>query len=197
MNGSAAVEQVVLCAEDGAFAGVAPKCDVHHAETPLHLAFSCYVFDPAGRTLMTRRAHGKPTFPGVRTNTCCGHPGPGESLRAAVTRRLRQELGLQADAVDLVLPAFRYRATAADGTAENELCPVYRATVMSPAVVVDPEEVDDAWWLSWPDFAAETAGADPLSPWSTAQVVELTALGSDPHAWPVADPALLPAAARP
>ena len=77
-------EEVVLLDESGAAAGTAPKADVHHQDTPLHLAFSCYVMDPEGRLLVTTRATTKPSFPGVVTNTVCGHPLPGEDLAQAV-----------------------------------------------------------------------------------------------------------------
>jgi isopentenyl-diphosphate delta-isomerase len=191
-------ECVVLCGPDGSATGKAPKSTVHHRDTPLHLAFSCYVFDPAGRVLVTRRAYGKQTFPGVRTNSCCGHPSPGESMRTAVLRRLRHELGVVPQALELILPAFGYRATAADGTVENELCPVYRAiTVPEVRVRMHPTEVYQAWWSPWAEFTAQDDAGDPLSSWCIEQVEQLCALGPDPLAWPVGDLALLPAAARP
>jgi isopentenyl-diphosphate Delta-isomerase len=191
-------EWVVLCAPDGSAAGTAPKSTVHHRDTPLHLAFSCYVFDPAGRVLVTRRAFGKRTFPGVRTNSCCGHPAPGEGMRIAVLRRLRQELGIVPSALELMLPTFGYRATAVDGTVENELCPVYRAaTTTDVQVRVHPPEVHEAWWVPWAEFAARVDGADPLSSWCAQQVEQLSALGPDPFAWPVGQVTLLPGAATP
>ena len=84
-------EQVVLVTPDGTPVGVAEKSTVHSTDTPLHLAFSCYLFDERGRVLMTRRALAKATWPGVWTNTCCGHPQPGEPPADAVVRRLHQE----------------------------------------------------------------------------------------------------------
>lgn len=199
-------ERVVLCAPDGSAAGTAPKATVHHHDTPLHLAFSCYVFDLAGSVLVTRRAYDKRTFAGLRTNSCCGHPAPGEGMRSAVTRRLRHELGIVPTQLELILPSFRYRATSADGTVENELCPVYRAlTDADLQVTLHLGEVHEAWWMPWAELTADVRGergggregTDPFSPWGIGQVQELSALGPDPLAWAPAEPAMLPAAATP
>ncbi|WP_019818948.1 isopentenyl-diphosphate Delta-isomerase [Saccharomonospora saliphila] len=192
------VEYVVLCGADYERVGYAPKSEVHHKDTPLHLAFSCYVFDPEGALLVTWRATTKKTWPGVRTNSCCGHPGPGEVLPDAVARRLTDELGVVVDTIDLVLPAFAYQATMADGVRENEVCPVYRATVGTrPELRPDPAEVDDAAWVPWREFATEVRRApDAVSPWCARQVDELATLGPDPLRWPVSDDTELPLAAR-
>ncbi|HET9444490.1 MAG TPA: isopentenyl-diphosphate Delta-isomerase [Acidimicrobiales bacterium] len=190
-------EDVVLLDPGGAAVGTAPKAAVHHLDTPLHLAFSCYLVDAAGRVLLTRRALHKPTWPGVWTNSCCGHPLPGEPMEAAVRRRLGDELGTEVGAVDLVLPGFAYRAVMANGVVENELCPVYRARATGD-LRPDAGEVAAVRWLAWADMVA--AAADPgegISPWFRAQVAELVRLGDDPRHWPVADDAGLPAAARP
>ncbi|MFB9833583.1 isopentenyl-diphosphate Delta-isomerase, partial [Actinoallomurus acaciae] len=138
-------ELIVLLDAEGRAAGTAPKALSHHESTPLHLAFSCYLTDDAGRVLITQRAHGKTSFPSVWTNSCCGHPAPGERLREAVRRRVDTELGLRAEALTLVLPDFRYRATAANGLVENELCPVVRATAAGE-LRLHPDEVAAADW---------------------------------------------------
>lgn len=188
-------EQVVLLDEQGRGIGVADKATVHHQNTPLHLAFSCYVFSPRGDLLVTRRARAKKTWPGVVTNSCCGHPGPAEPFTGAVTRRLADELGLPAPRVDLLLPKFRYQATMSNGIIENELCPVFRA-VTSADPVVAPAEVDESGWMSWPLFVSLVTGGElDVSPWCREQVPQLTALGPDPLTWPTADEADLPAAA--
>lgn len=62
-------ELVVLLADDGTPIGSGPNATVHHENTPLHLAFSCYVFDKSGRLVITQRALDKPTFPGMWTNS--------------------------------------------------------------------------------------------------------------------------------
>lgn len=181
----------MLLSTDGTAAGTAPKLASHHEDTPLHLAFSCYVTDPDGRVLITQRAHGKATFPSVWTNTCCGHPAPGETLREAVRRRTRTELGLEVGDMTLVLPEFRYRAEAADGIVENEYCPVVRAEA-SGDLKPDPDEVAEAEWRDW-DACVALVDHPSASPWFRGQMRQLMALGAPPE-WPAAPPALLPAA---
>src|SRR6188508_3412393 len=97
-------DSVVLLDDFGRPTGYALKEDVHHADTPLHLAFSCYLVDPTGLVLITRRALSKRSWPGVWTNSFCGHPAPGESPEEAVARRASQELGIEVAEVTSVLP---------------------------------------------------------------------------------------------
>jgi isopentenyl-diphosphate Delta-isomerase len=85
-------EMVVLLDERLTACGHMPKSLVHSERTPLHLAFSCYVFDDRGRVLVTRRALSKQAWPGVWTNSFCGHPAPGEEFDESVARRGQQEL---------------------------------------------------------------------------------------------------------
>lgn len=190
------MEQVVLLDDNGNGIGYADKAAVHHQATPLHLAFSAYVFNPSGELLVTRRAPTKKTWPGVWTNSCCGHPAPGEELPDAVARRLDEELGISATKIDLVIPNFRYRAVMPNGIAENEVCPVYRVRVTG-VPRPDPAEVAAFMWSSWETFVASVGGRERgLSPWCRAQVGELDALGPAPEQWPVASNVELPPAAR-
>lgn len=191
------VEQVVLLDEDGRSIGAADKHTVHGGETPLHLAFSCYVFDASRRLLMTQRAFAKATWPGVWTNTVCGHPAPGEGVVDAVRRRAAQELGIGLDAVWVVLPRYRYRAVMTDGTVENEMCPVLVAwTDDQPDA--DPAEVAATAWVSWRAFRTGVVdGSRDVSPWCSDQVQRLATLDDDPQAWAAAPLSALPPAIRP
>ena len=193
MTSAPASESVVLLDESGAAIGTAAKSEVHGPDTPLHLAFSCYVFDADGRLLVTQRALHKKTWGGVWTNSCCGHPAPEEDVTTAVRRRVSEELGIELDDVRLVLPAFRYRAVMADGTVENEMCPVFVATT-TDREHLDPDEVAGAEWVPWTEFRTQVlAGERDVSPWCVEQVA---ALPVDPVAAAAADPDELPAAVR-
>ena len=190
-------ELVVLLDEAGRATGSADKAGVHHERTPLHLAFSCYVFDADGRLLLTQRALDKPTFPGVWTNSCCGHPAPGEALAAAVLRRTEQELGLALEDLRLVLPAFRYEATMPNGVRENELCPVFVARA-SGQPAPDPAEVAEARWVDWPGFRDDVlAGRRDVSVWCAAQVAALADVEVADGEFREGSPEDLPPAARP
>lgn len=170
-------ELVVLLDEQANPIGTAAKSEVHHSQTPLHLAFSCYVLDPAGRLLVTQRALHKKTWPGSWTNTCCGHPAPQETVEEAVRRRVRQELGIELDDLRAVLPEFRYRAVMTDGTVENEVCPVFVARCADPTSVdADPDEVAAYEWQDWTQFRDEVlTGQREVSPWCQLQLRELPA----------------------
>lgn len=86
-------EVVILADENGQPAGTENKLVVHTANTPLHFAFSAWLVRD-GQVLLTRRALTKQTWPGVWTNSFCGHPAPGETNAEAVLRRAEFELGI-------------------------------------------------------------------------------------------------------
>lgn len=168
------VEHVVLLDGRGRPCGTVPKASVHDRRTPLHLAFSCHVVRPDGAVLLTRRSASKRTWPGVWTNACCGHPQLGETLRDAVTRRLRDELGVEPQELRLALPDFSYRAEMDDGTVEHELCPVLVVEVdgeLRPAST----EVDEVQWVAWTELVERAAEMPAtLSPWCVEQVAQLS-----------------------
>ena len=158
----------MLVDDDGRAIGTLPKPEVHHGETPLHRAFSAYLFDDAGRLLITRRAVEKATFPGMWTNTVCGHPGPDEDDAAAIARRARFELGLGVADVRPALPGYRYRAEFR-GVVENEICPVYLGR-FTGSPEPDATEVEEWALLDWAEFRRrQESEGDAWSPWCREQ----------------------------
>ena len=180
-DGGVVEELIVLVDDDGQAIGTLPKPQVHHGDTPLHRAFSAYLFADDGRLLVTRRALSKQTFPGMWTNTVCGHPGPGEDDAAAIARRARFELGLGVADLRPAVPGYRYRAEF-QGVVENEICPVYLGRFTgSPAP--DPTEVEEWELLDWAAFRArQDAEGDAWSPWCREQALLIEQAGLAPAA---------------
>ena len=171
------MDHVTLLAEDGTAIGTRPKSEVHTRDTALHLAFSCHVFDSRGRVLVTRRALGKRTWPGVWTNSFCGHPRPDEQMTAAVHRHGLGELGLHITDLRVVLPDYRYRAVDASGIVENEICPVHVAVVDGDPLA-DSDEVAEWTWVEVDDLIDAAARAPfAFSPWMVEQLPLLRAIG--------------------
>lgn len=121
---------------------------------------------------------GKKAWPGVWTNSVCGHPQRGESQEEAVVRRCRHELGVEIANLTSVYPTFRYRATDPGGIVENEVCPVYAARVTSELQINSDEVMD----YQWSDLEAVLRGisATPwaFSPWMVMQASNDTARAS-------------------
>lgn len=175
-NSTPAPELIVLVDERGQPLGSTEKLAAHHAATPLHLAFSCYVFDDQGRLLVTQRAAVKKVWPTVWTNSVCGHPAPGETMESAIARRLDYELGMSAGEMVCILPDYRYTTPPYNGIIENEFCPVYVARAQPASQPQpNPAEVQDYRWMEWSDFvsaalADQSNGTDVYSWWCKDQL---------------------------
>lgn len=169
-------EHVILLDDTGQPSGTLEKYAAHGTHTPLHLAFSCWLFNSQGQLLVTRRAIGKKAWPGVWTNSVCGHPQTGETPEQAIIRRCRYEVGLDVAAISVIDPDFRYCETDPSGIVENEICPVYAARAQNK-VRANPDEVMDVQWVE-PDVLFRAIDATPwaFSPW---MVLEATAKTRD------------------
>jgi isopentenyl-diphosphate delta-isomerase len=181
MESAASMERVVLLDSSGTAVGSAPKASVHHEATPLHLGFSCYVFDVSGTLLVTQRSLSKTTWPGVWTNSVCGHPRPGEAIDAAVRRRAHEELAITLQDLRVALPAYRYRAAMTNGVLEHEICPVLTACAPVPP---RPRlaEVNAVQWQPWKEFCDDVlACRRQVSPWCADQVHQLAQLAAHPR----------------
>jgi len=169
-------EQIVFVNEDGIPTGkTGPKLASHTDHTKLHLAFSCYIFRKSdGKFLLTQRALSKKVWPGVWTNSVCGHPAPGESLEDAVRRRAAFELGIdKLESITRILPNYRYTTPPYNGIIENEFCPVFVAYA-SDEPQPNPDEVETFAWISWRDYAQMLADhPDDMSYWAKDQYKQL------------------------
>lgn len=167
-------DMIVLVDENNAPLGTAPKLPTHNADTPLHRGFSIFLFNKKGELLLQQRALTKKTWPGVWSNSCCGHPMPGETTESAATRRVGYELGIRGIEPINILPDFRYRAEK-DGVVENEICPVLVGFTESEPVL-NHDEVNDVKWVGWEEFLdlVKQPGSG-FSPWAIEETALLAA----------------------
>ena len=145
-------ELVVLLDNNGKQIGTQTKKQVHHANTPLHLAFSCYVFNQKGQLLLTKRASVKKVWPDVWTNSFCGHPLPNESFKKAIKRRAKHELGIDNLQNITKIMDYSYKTPLYKGVIENEICPVYCAIIDEKSLQLHPYEVDDYVWVDEQEY---------------------------------------------
>ncbi|GGZ63476.1 isopentenyl-diphosphate Delta-isomerase [Streptomyces bluensis] len=164
-NGITEAILLELVDEDGNTIGTAEKLAVHQPPGQLHRAFSVFLFDERGRLLLQQRALGKYHSPGVWSNTCCGHPYPGEAPFAAAARRTYEELGVSPS---LLAEAGTVRYNHPDprsGLVEQEFNHLFVGLVQSPPRP-EPEEVGATAFVT-PAELAERHAKDPFSAWFT------------------------------
>lgn len=140
-----------------------PKARCHEGEGILHRAFSVFVFDRQGRVLLQVRSDEKPLWPGYWSNSCCSHPRRGETMEEAVSRRLPEELGIEAEPVFLF--KFQYHAPFGAVGSEREMCSVYAAPLTGEPVI-NPTEVSE-WSFVEPRTLDAFMSAEPerYTPW--------------------------------
>lgn len=115
------MERVVLVDGDDREVGTAEKLEAHRTAR-LHRAFSVFVLNSGNELLLQKRARRKYHSGGLWSNTCCGHPRPGEATEAAAHRRLFEEMGFDCPLTRAF--SFTYRAEL-DGLTEHELDHVF------------------------------------------------------------------------
>lgn len=130
-------QQVILVNESDEAIGTMEKMEAHK-KALLHRAFSIFIFNSAGDMLLQQRADGKYHSAGLWTNACCSHPAPGEDVKEAAARRLREELGFSTDLKRIF--TFTYRTAFANGLAEHEYDHVF-AGVYDGEIFPDENEV--------------------------------------------------------
>lgn len=144
-------EQVVLIDEKDTVLGTMGKMQAHR-EGVLHRAFSVFVFNSKGETLLQQRALDKYHSPGLWTNTCCSHPREDESYAEAAHRRIREEMGFDCELKEKF--HFIYRADVGKGLIEHELDHVFIG-YFNGTPNLNPQEVYNYKWISLQDLQKE------------------------------------------
>ena len=139
------------------------KAQCHEGRGVLHRAFSLLIFNDDGELLIQQRAATKRLWPLYWSNSCCSHPRFGESMDAAVHRRLYEELGVSC--VLRFLYKFEYQAQFDATGSEHELCSVFIGRCAGP-LRIDPREIA-AWRWIGPQALASEMGRDgaAFTPW--------------------------------
>jgi isopentenyldiphosphate isomerase len=89
-------ERIEVYTPDGRPTGVVKSRAAIHESGDWHLAAFVWVFDPAGRILLQRRAPDKDAWPGRWDASAAGHVEAGETSEEAARRELAEELGIRA-----------------------------------------------------------------------------------------------------
>ncbi|RKN41330.1 isopentenyl-diphosphate Delta-isomerase [Streptomyces hoynatensis] len=152
-----------LVDEAGRTIGTAEKLSAHQSPGRLHRAFSVFLFDRSGRLLLQRRAHGKYHSPGVWSNTCCGHPYPGEPPFLAATRRTAEELGTAPALLREAGTVSYHHRDPESGLVEREFNHLF-AGVVDQDPRPDPAEVTETAFVTPEELRRLHAGR-PFSVW--------------------------------
>lgn len=135
-------EDLILVNPDDESIGVEEKMEVHQRGL-LHRAFSVFLYNHKNELLLQRRAFHKYHSGGLWSNSCCGHPRPGEDTTASATRRLGEELGIACQLVPV--GSFTYRIAFENGLIENEIDHVFLGRYQGD-IRPNPDEVSDWKW---------------------------------------------------
>jgi isopentenyl-diphosphate delta-isomerase len=148
-------EYVILVTPDDQPVGRMEKMEAHEKGV-LHRAFSVFLFNEKGETLLQQRAAEKYHSPLLWTNTCCSHPREGESVVDAANRRVFEELGIAPTEITDLHSDFHfvYRAEFDNGLIEHELDHVLVGQ-FDGSCVLNPEEVAAVKWMSMESLFAD------------------------------------------
>ena len=137
--------------------GSGEKMEVH-SKGLLHRAFSVFVYHE-DRMLLQKRNQRKYHSGGLLTNACCSHPRVGESLNAAVSRRLKEELGIHCNSEELF--HFVYRAEFENSITEYEYDHVFAADYYG-SFFPNPNEIESVKWVDFQSLSEAVTNTPEL-----------------------------------
>jgi isopentenyl-diphosphate delta-isomerase len=144
-------EEVILVNTNDEQIGTMPKMEAHE-KAELHRAFSVFIMNDKGETLLQQRAAHKYHSPLLWTNTCCSHQRVGESNIEAGKRRLMEEMGFKTELKELF--SFIYKAPFDNGLTEHELDHVMLGSYNGDPQI-NPLEVAGFKWTKPEDVCAD------------------------------------------
>jgi isopentenyl-diphosphate delta-isomerase len=155
--------KVILVDESDRQVGLDDKLHAHQNGAKLHRAFSVFVFNKKGETLLQQRAMTKYHTKGKWTNACCSHPMPGESVEAAAHRRLQEEMGFDCELREVF--SFVYKADVGEGLTEHEYDHVFFGNY-DDKVEANEEEAMGYKWVSLERLKGDIRrNPDNFTPW--------------------------------
>jgi len=137
------MSEVTLVDENDNEVGTGNKIKTHQ-EGKLHRAFSIFVFNSKGQLLIQKRAKSKYHSGSLWSNTCCSHPKPRESLKKAVHRRLKEEMGFDCELEEIF--SFIYKTKLDNNLFEHEYDHVFIGNFDNEPTP-NPKEVDEWKWV--------------------------------------------------
>ena len=146
-------EEVILVNGQDEQIGTMPKMEAHQ-KAVLHRAFSVFIMNDKGETMLQQRAAHKYHSPLLWTNTCCSHQRVGETNIEAGKRRLKEEMGFETELEELF--SFIYRAPFENGLTEHEFDHVMMGEY-SREPKINADEVADWKWMLLDDIKSEIA----------------------------------------
>jgi len=158
-------EYVILVDDNDEAIGRQEKLKAHKLGQR-HRAFSVFIyrFNNLPEILLQRRHPDKYHCGGLWTNTCCGHPRPGEHVEHAASRRLFEEMGIRTELKKV--DTFTYIAHFENGLTENEIDHLFIGDIKNNTIILHPEEAIDYVWVNIENLA-ESIHKNPerFTPW--------------------------------
>ncbi|MCM4168642.1 Isopentenyl-diphosphate Delta-isomerase [Arenibacter antarcticus] len=155
-------ENVILVNELDEQIGTMPKMEAHE-KALLHRAFSVFIMNDKGETMIQQRAAHKYHSPLIWANTCCSHQRVGESNIEAGKRRLIEEMGFETPLKEVF--SFIYKAPFDNGLTEHEYDHVMIGEYNGEPNI-NPEEVAAWKWMKPEDIKIDiTENPDKYSAW--------------------------------
>ncbi|TMU50563.1 isopentenyl-diphosphate Delta-isomerase [Flagellimonas algicola] len=155
-------EKVILVNTKDEPIGLMPKMEAHE-KAVLHRAFSVFIMNNKGETMLQQRAKDKYHSPLLWTNTCCSHQRDGETNIQAGKRRLMEEMGFSTELRELF--SFIYKAPFDNGLTEHELDHVMMGHY-NDSPQINPEEVEGWKWMQPSEIQQDIAqNPDTYTAW--------------------------------